>query len=123
MDIILSGITWVIMYVKRHYREMIIYAGLLLVLLAVMMTFDYCKGREDRINNGIQSNIDQLKGVNGVIEIQRNTALKEIENAANDTNRAVNELNNSINTDSNKSNGSRANRRFCERYPDDSTCQ
>lgn len=96
--------------------------GLVVLLIALALTLGYCERRTIDKLNQIESNIDQQKGVNSVIEVQRNTSVEEVTNAQTTTNNAINTMHNSNARDSSTFAGN-AHQRFCERYPTDSTCK
>lgn len=116
----MSVISWIVLQVQRHYREIIIVLALLLVAGAML---SYCERKKQEKIDHIQSNIDQQKGVNSVIEVQRNTAIKELEDAQKNTNLATRELNNSIARPANQFDGNRANERYCRNFPTDPECR
>lgn len=90
------------------------------VAIVVLLAW-YCSSGTDRKGQQMESNIDVHKGEANVIGNLVTNQETEVNSAANSTNQALGNLANSVNRDSSTFNGNSTNR-FCERFPNDSTC-
>lgn len=104
-------------------RPVVIFVGVCLALLAIcLLWWVLFGGSSDRKDIQLQSNVDQQKGVNSVLVNEAKKAENDVQNKAENTNKAVNALRDSINKPSNQFDGNSAGSRFCADFPDDPSC-
>ncbi len=94
-----------------------------LILTVAFLIWILTPNGPNKKDEQLKANIAEQKGEANVIQTQRNTTLKEIEDAANNTNRALDNLNRSINRDSTTFDANLATNRFCKQFPEDSSCR
>ena len=91
------------------------------ILLIALIVWIFSGGGESKKEGNLGTNIDTHKGEANVIGNLVTNQQTAVNNAANITNQAVGDLGNSVNRDSSSFNGNSTDR-FCQRFPNDSTC-
>lgn len=107
----------------RKQVLLIVIALIVLILGTSLLVWVVSGGGKGKKEEKLETNIDRGFGQNAVIGNLVTNQQTEVNNAAKNTNNALRDLANSVNWDSSTFNGKRANSRFCERFPDDSTCK
>jgi hypothetical protein len=98
------------------------WVAVLAVVLIIVASYVFCGGSgPDKKEEKLESNIDQHKGEEKIQEQLVTNQQQEVNGAAKNTNEAIGNLRNSVNRDSSTFNGNSTDR-FCERFPNDSTC-
>jgi hypothetical protein len=106
-------------------REAIGYWWVLVLagVLIIVGSYIFCGGSNgpSPTEANLQSNVDQGKGAAKVIVNQVTNQQQEVNGAAKQTNEGIGNFHSSVNRDSSTFNGNGTDR-FCERFPNDSTC-
>lgn len=93
------------------------------VFVFVLWQIDSCRTkRTEKKIERIESNIKEQEIISNILTNQKANIKSEVNSYAENSNLAISNLNNSLRTDSNKFQGTDAAKRFCERFPLDSTC-
>jgi outer membrane murein-binding lipoprotein Lpp len=111
------------LFIWAHPLYLFIIAGVI-ALLFLLGGIHSCreKRQEEKISN-IRENITTGKAEANSLTNQKENIKQEVKNAENNSNQALNNYNSVLRRDSNQYRGTDAGRRFCEKFPDDSSCR
>lgn len=106
------------------HRIVWIIAGLAVLLVVIAWGVDSCRqARTERKIDRIGENIAEEKVKSAILTNQKEAAEIEVRKNETNTNNARRDLDNSVRRDSNIFPTAENERRFCEQFPNDSTCQ